>query len=89
MTESTGCSYREPGFSSQHPHGGSQPTVIPVLRDLMPSSGFPRYKECMWYIKKYMQAKHSHTYNKNKSSKGKRAATVEMPMLVPTWYYEY
>ena len=28
--KSTGCSYRGPGFGSQHPLGGSQPSITPV-----------------------------------------------------------
>jgi len=31
-------SCRETGFDSQLPHGGSQPFIISVPRDLMPSS---------------------------------------------------
>ena len=27
------CSSREPGFSFQHPHGGSQPFITPVAKD--------------------------------------------------------
>ena len=43
VVTSTGCSSRGPGFSSQQPHGSSQPPVTPVPRDLMPSSGLCRY----------------------------------------------
>ena len=32
-----------PGFSSPHPHGGSQPPATPDLQDLKPSSGLGRY----------------------------------------------
>lgn len=35
--ESTGCSCTGPGLSSQHPHGGSPPSVTPLLGDLMSS----------------------------------------------------
>lgn len=35
--ESIGCSSGRPRLGSHHPHGGSQPSVTPVLRDLMPS----------------------------------------------------
>jgi hypothetical protein len=33
VVKSTGCSCGEPRFNSQHPHGGSQPSVIPVPWD--------------------------------------------------------
>lgn len=36
----TACSFREPGFSSQHPHGPSQPFVTRVWRDSTTFSGF-------------------------------------------------
>ena len=35
---STGCSSRGPEFNSQHPHGGSQPSIISVP-DLTPLLG--------------------------------------------------
>ena len=35
---STGCSSRGPRFNSQHPHGSSQPCMIPVPGVLIPSS---------------------------------------------------
>jgi hypothetical protein len=34
---------KDPGFSSQHPHGSSQPSIIPVPGDLMLSSGLPEH----------------------------------------------
>jgi hypothetical protein len=36
VAKSTSCSSRGPGFSSQHPHGGSQLFITPVQGDLMP-----------------------------------------------------
>ena len=36
----TGCSSRGPGFSSQHLHGSSQPSVTLVPRDTLPSVVF-------------------------------------------------
>lgn len=36
--KSSFCSCRGPRFGPQNPHGGSQPPVIPVLRDLISSS---------------------------------------------------
>ena len=35
--KSTGCSCRGPRFDSQHPHGGSQSSVIPVPERLIPA----------------------------------------------------
>jgi hypothetical protein len=35
--ESTDCSSNRPRVNSQHPHGGSQPSIIPVPGDLTPS----------------------------------------------------
>jgi hypothetical protein len=35
--KSTGCSRRRPGFDSQHPHSGSQPSATPVPRVLTSS----------------------------------------------------
>ena len=46
MVKSIGCSSRGPEFNSQHPHGGSQPSVTPVLGDLMPS--FDTYVVMNW-----------------------------------------
>ena len=37
--KSTDCFYRESWFDSQHPHDGSELSVIPVPEDLTPSSG--------------------------------------------------
>ena len=41
----TGCSSRRLEFNSQHPHGGSHPSVTLVPWDLMPSSGVPMHRE--------------------------------------------
>jgi hypothetical protein len=35
--KSTGCFSRGPGFNFQFPHGSSQVSITPVLRDLVPS----------------------------------------------------
>lgn len=37
--ESTGCYSRGSGFDPQYSHGSSQPSITPVPRDLMLSSG--------------------------------------------------
>jgi hypothetical protein len=36
------CSYKGPEFSSQHPHGGSQQSII--LRDIITSSDLKEYQ---------------------------------------------
>jgi hypothetical protein len=38
VVETTGCFSRGPGFSSQDPYVGSQPSVSLVPRDSIPSS---------------------------------------------------
>lgn len=38
VVKNTCCSYRGHGFKSQHPSDGSEPSIIPVPDDLMPSS---------------------------------------------------
>ena len=39
VIKSTSCSCRQPGFNSQHPYGGLQPSLTPVLADPVSSSG--------------------------------------------------
>ena len=39
----------DPRFSSQYPHGGSQPSVTLVPGDLTPSSGLHRHQEHTQY----------------------------------------
>lgn len=46
----TGYSFRGSGFDSQNPQGGSQPSVTPVLEDLMLYSGFCGHEAYVWYI---------------------------------------
>jgi hypothetical protein len=55
MVKSTDCSSRGPGLSSQYPPGGSQPSVMLVLGDSTPSSGF-HWHPCE--AQTYMQANH-------------------------------
>jgi hypothetical protein len=45
--KSTVCSCRIHGFSSQHPHSVSQPSVTPVPEALTPSSDFLGHQACM------------------------------------------
>lgn len=59
------CSSLGPGFSSQHPYGylEGQPSLTPVPRDFMPSSGLLGYCTNMVHIKTYVGT-HMHTNNK-------------------------
>ena len=41
---------KDPGFDSQHLHGGSQPSVTPVPGDPMPSSGSCGLQAHTWCI---------------------------------------
>ena len=50
VAKSTDCSFREPRFYPQHPHGGSQPSVAPDPGDPMASSGFYRNQTCTWHM---------------------------------------
>jgi hypothetical protein len=58
------CSCKGPGFDSQHPHDGSQPSEIAISGELASSSGLHKHRAQMWQT--YIQAKHSYTDNKNK-----------------------
>jgi hypothetical protein len=46
---STGCSCRASRFSSKHPHGSSQPSVMPVPRHLIDFSRIHGHQEHMWH----------------------------------------
>lgn len=48
--KTTCCSCRGPRFSSQHPHGGSKPSVTPVLQNLVPSSDLFKHQAGSWCI---------------------------------------
>lgn len=52
LVKSTNCTSRGPRFYSQHPHAGSQPSVIWALGDLMPSSG-------LWALSIYVVYKYT------------------------------
>lgn len=52
--KSTGYSSRGPRFMSQHPLHGSQLSVIKVVRDLMPPSGF--HGHCMHVVHQYIHS---------------------------------
>lgn len=53
-TKRTGCSSRGPEFSSQHSQGGSQPSVLAILGDLMFFSGLLRHQSQMWCTGKHL-----------------------------------
>ena len=64
MVKSAGCSCKEPRFNSQHPHGGSQPSITPAPGDLMLSSGLCGHCMHMYlsiYTVTYTHT-HTHTY---------------------------
>lgn len=50
MVKDTICFYRGPGFDFQYLHGSLQPSITPVSRDLMASSGPLGHKAHTWYI---------------------------------------
>lgn len=52
------CSCRRPRFGSQHPYGGSQPSLSPVPTDLMPSSGLHGHQAHTWCT--HMHASKTH-----------------------------
>lgn len=54
LAKSTDCSSRWLRFNSKHPHSGSQPFVIPVPRNSVPSSSL--YEQCTLKVQAYMPA---------------------------------
>jgi hypothetical protein len=62
--KSTDCSSKGPGFNSQQPHGGSQPSVMGS--DALFSS--PIGTRHASGVHTYMQAKHANTLKKNKQT---------------------
>lgn len=55
MVKSTICSSRGPGFHFEHPHDGSQPSVIPATASVEPG---------MRMVHRHVQAKHPDTFKK-------------------------
>ena len=51
-----------PGFDSQHPHGGSQPSVTPASGHLTPSSALCGH--CMQMVQRHAGRQNTHTYIK-------------------------
>lgn len=47
-TSATCCSCRRPRFSSQHPYGGSEPSLSPAVGDSVASSDFTA-SDIKWY----------------------------------------
>jgi hypothetical protein len=68
LTKSTRCSCRGPGFSSQCPHGGSQPCISPVSRGQMPSSDLCVQCTPMVHIHASKQNTHTHKIKINTST---------------------
>jgi len=60
VVKSTDCSSTGPGFSSQHPHGGSQLSETPVTGESVVFSGLHRHCK----HRTNGQAEHPYTYNK-------------------------
>lgn len=58
--KSTCCSDRGPRFGSQPPHGGLQPSKIPVPGDLTPSSHFWGHQTHMLHIYSHGQNTPTH-----------------------------
>lgn len=65
------CSCKEPGCSSHHPHGGSQPSRIPVSWYLTHSSELHGHKAWAWY-------KNIHTRKSLKCIKQKQLKITRM-----------
>jgi hypothetical protein len=61
VVNSTGCFAKELPMIPRT-HGGSQPSLTPVLGDLMPSFGIPRHQASMWCIAIHAAKAHSHTH---------------------------
>jgi hypothetical protein len=65
------------GFSSQHPHGSSQPCVIPAPEDLASSFDFCWHQACMWYRDKYTGKKiHTHKIKMDTSLKSRQMREI-------------
>lgn len=45
----TPAAYRRSGSGFKHPHGGSQPSITPVLREPAPSTDVQGYQACTQY----------------------------------------
>jgi hypothetical protein len=61
MLKSAGQFPKGPGLASQHPHGSSQLSITPVLRDPMPSSSLCTHCTRVVHRHTCVQAKH-HTH---------------------------
>lgn len=57
VIKSIDCSYRGPGFGSQHPHSDSQPSIIPFQGIQHPLLTFMGIRHT-YYTQTYMQAKY-------------------------------
>lgn len=65
--KSPGWSSRGPAFDSQHPHNVTQPSITPVLGDLIPSPGLHRHGTHTHVVHRhtYTQANDPYTHNTN------------------------
>ena len=70
VVNSIGCSFRGPGFNSQHPHGGSQLSVAPVPGNLIPSQQCTKIKLNKLLKTKIKQTNSYKSIIKAPSSKG-------------------
>jgi hypothetical protein len=74
----------EPGFSSQHPHGCSHPSVTPVPGHLIHSSGLSRHQAYTCYtVNTCRQNVYTHKFKKKKSQ-----AVVACAFNPSTWEAE-
>lgn len=58
MVKNTCYSWRGPQFSSQHSHDGSQTSMIPVQKDLVPSSDLGGHQVHVWCTNIYTGKTH-------------------------------
>jgi hypothetical protein len=53
VVKNTGCSSRRPRLDSQHPRGGSQPSMTPVLGGQAPTFDLHWHQAHMWHTDIY------------------------------------
>jgi hypothetical protein len=66
------CPCKGPGFDSQHPHGGSQPSITHIPGELMLSSDLFRHWPHTWYTDIHAIKTHTHKIKKSKTNKQKK-----------------
>ena len=91
VIKNTGCSCRGPRFSSQHPHGGSQPSVTPAPGNLMPSSGLswhpPTHTETPTYTHKQVKQNRRIQRNQGGEDGWLLLRTGERPLPMPQFLF--